>query len=64
MRRTYGNVQKHESSNPVKNVRRFGNDPEHINHWSGRAFIELMAEHFDIVARAHPFPWTIVLAQV
>jgi 2-polyprenyl-3-methyl-5-hydroxy-6-metoxy-1,4-benzoquinol methylase len=48
----------------LKNVRRFGNDPEHINHWTARAFVELVAQHFDIVARAHPFPWTMVLARV
>jgi hypothetical protein len=48
----------------LKNVRRFGNDPEHINHWSARAFVELVAQHFDIVVRAHPFPWTMVLARV
>jgi len=48
----------------LKNVRRFGNDPEHINHWSARAFVELVAQHFDIVVRAHAFPWTMVLARV
>jgi SAM-dependent methyltransferase len=48
----------------LKNVRHFGNDPEHVNHWSARAFVELVARRFDIVATAHPFPWTMVLGRV
>jgi 2-polyprenyl-3-methyl-5-hydroxy-6-metoxy-1,4-benzoquinol methylase len=48
----------------LKNVRHFGNDPEHINNWSARAFADLVARRFDIVARAYPFPWTMVLARI
>jgi 2-polyprenyl-3-methyl-5-hydroxy-6-metoxy-1,4-benzoquinol methylase len=48
----------------LKHVRELGNDPEHINHWSSRAFISTVRRHFDIVSTARPFPWTMVLAQV
>lgn len=48
----------------LKNVRRLGNDPEHLNHWSTRTFTALVARHFDIVSVARPFPWTMVLAQL
>jgi SAM-dependent methyltransferase len=48
----------------LKNVRHLGNDPEHVNHWSARAFVDLVARRFDIVARSHPFPWTMVLGRV
>jgi 2-polyprenyl-3-methyl-5-hydroxy-6-metoxy-1,4-benzoquinol methylase len=48
----------------LKNVRAFGNDPEHVNHWSARGFVELVARHFDVVATVRPFPWTLVLARV
>jgi 2-polyprenyl-3-methyl-5-hydroxy-6-metoxy-1,4-benzoquinol methylase len=48
----------------LKNVRDLGNDPEHINHWSARAFVGMVSRHFDVVATARPFPWTMVLAHV
>jgi len=48
----------------LKNVRDLGNDPEHINHWSSRAFVKLVGRHFDLVATARPLPWTMVLARV
>jgi 2-polyprenyl-3-methyl-5-hydroxy-6-metoxy-1,4-benzoquinol methylase len=48
----------------LKNVSRLGNDPEHINHWNARGFVQMVAQHFDVVATAHPFPWTLVLARV
>jgi 2-polyprenyl-3-methyl-5-hydroxy-6-metoxy-1,4-benzoquinol methylase len=48
----------------LKNVRRFGNDPEHVNHWSARAFAKLVAGRFEVVATALPFPWTVVLGRV
>lgn len=48
----------------VKNVRDLGNDPEHVNHWSARAFVDFVSRRFDVVAVARPFPWTMVLASV
>jgi 2-polyprenyl-3-methyl-5-hydroxy-6-metoxy-1,4-benzoquinol methylase len=48
----------------MKNVRDLGNDPEHVNHWSARAFVGLVNRHFEVIATARPFPWTMVLARV
>ena len=39
-----------------------GNTPGHLNHWSPRAFARFVAQRCDIVARAQPLPWTVVLA--
>lgn len=47
----------------LKNVRDLGNDPEHINHWSSRRFVELVSRHFEVVDTARPLPWTMVLAR-
>ena len=40
----------------------FGNTPGHLNHWSPRAFERFIGTRCDIVARARPLPWTVVLA--
>lgn len=47
----------------MKNVREWGNDPEHINHWSRRRFVEMVGRHLDVQQVASPFPWTVVLAR-
>lgn len=41
-----------------------GNTPGHIQHWSSRAFRDLVAEHFEVVEVRRPFPWTMVRARV
>jgi len=41
-----------------------GNTPGHVNHWTHRGFTGLVAEHFDVVDRATPLPWTMVSARV
>jgi hypothetical protein len=46
----------------LKNVSHWGNDPEHINHWSKRGFREFVGEYLDVREVASPFPWTLVLA--
>jgi SAM-dependent methyltransferase len=43
-------------------LRELGNTPGHINHWTHRGFEKLVASQFDIVDRATPLPWTMVLA--
>ena len=43
-------------------VRDLGNTPGHINHWTNRGFTKLVGAHFDVVDRATPLPWTMVLA--
>lgn len=42
----------------------FGNTPGHLQHWSGRGFVSLMARHAEIVEVRSPLPWTQVLCRV
>ncbi|MCX4244481.1 class I SAM-dependent methyltransferase [Paraliomyxa miuraensis] len=46
-----------------KHVRAFGNDPEHVNHWSRRGFFRFIEPHFEILEAPLVAPWTMVLAQ-
>jgi ubiquinone/menaquinone biosynthesis C-methylase UbiE len=45
-------------------VRELGNTPGHVNHWSRRGFIELLARHGEVIETRSPFPWTMVLVRV
>lgn len=45
-----------------KYLRDLGNTPGHINHWSKKAFAELVGRRFDVRAVHSPFPWTMVAA--
>ncbi len=45
-------------------VKDLGNTPGHINHWSRKAFVELLSRHGQVVARRSPFPWTMLLVSV
>jgi SAM-dependent methyltransferase len=45
-------------------VRRLGNSPGHINHWSKRAFVELLSAHGEVLEARSPFPWTMLLVAV
>ena len=47
-----------------KHVMAFGNDPEHINHWGRRSFLQFIGRHFDVVETPLVFPWTMALATV
>jgi SAM-dependent methyltransferase len=40
-----------------------GNTPGHLQHWSKRAFIELIANYFEILDVRSPPPWTMILAK-
>jgi ubiquinone/menaquinone biosynthesis C-methylase UbiE len=40
-----------------------GNTPGHVQHWSRRAFTELVGTHLDIEGLRSPFPWTMVSAR-
>ncbi len=44
-----------------KNIRRLGNDEEHINHWGRRSFHELLSKHFEVVQMTTTFPWIVAL---
>lgn len=46
-----------------KNVSRWGNDIEHINHWSGGAFSQFVGAKLEVLVKKSPFPWTMVLAK-
>jgi 2-polyprenyl-3-methyl-5-hydroxy-6-metoxy-1,4-benzoquinol methylase len=45
----------------LKNIRRWGSDPEHIQHWSSGAFERRVSSSFNIEDRGHAFPWTMLL---
>jgi 2-polyprenyl-3-methyl-5-hydroxy-6-metoxy-1,4-benzoquinol methylase len=41
-----------------------GNTPGHINHWSKRSFISMLAQHGTVEEVRSPFPWTMCLVRV
>jgi SAM-dependent methyltransferase len=47
-----------------KNLKSWGNDPEHVQNWTRRGFLRFVRQHFDIVWAPGVFPWTMVLATV
>lgn len=42
----------------------FGNTPGHIQHWSAKAFLDLLSQHFDVIAIRKPIPWTMALCRI
>jgi SAM-dependent methyltransferase len=44
--------------------RSLGNTPGHLNHWSKRSFVELLARHGEVVEVRSPFPWTMLLVRL
>jgi ubiquinone/menaquinone biosynthesis C-methylase UbiE len=47
-----------------KYLKRFGNHPEHINHWTFWSFERfLKKEGFTISKSRHPFAWTLLLVR-
>lgn len=46
-----------------KNLKRFGNDIEHVQNWSSREFVKLIEKYFHVVDVKKPFPWTMVLCR-
>ncbi|MEA2142246.1 MAG: hypothetical protein QOI64_676 [Solirubrobacteraceae bacterium] len=45
-------------------VKDLGNTPGHVNHWSKRAFVELLSRHGEVVEARSPFPWTMLLVRL
>jgi 2-polyprenyl-3-methyl-5-hydroxy-6-metoxy-1,4-benzoquinol methylase len=41
-----------------------GNTPGHLNHWSRRSFVRLLARHGEVVEIRSPFPWTMLLVRL
>lgn len=44
-----------------KNLRRLGNDEEHVQHWSARSFRELLASRFELLHATASYPWLLAL---
>jgi 2-polyprenyl-3-methyl-5-hydroxy-6-metoxy-1,4-benzoquinol methylase len=41
-----------------------GNTPGHLNHWSRRAFVQLLSRHGEVLELRSPFPWTMLLVRL
>jgi len=41
-----------------------GNTPGHLNHWSRRSFVKLLARHGEVIEVRSPFPWTMLLVRL
>jgi SAM-dependent methyltransferase len=46
-----------------KYLRRLGNNPEHIQNWTAKDFVELVSRHYNVIGIRKPFPWTMVLCE-
>ena len=46
-----------------KNVTRFGNDPEHLHHWTKASFKRLLGSRFDVLALDTSYPWIVALCE-
>ncbi|MEI7889710.1 MAG: class I SAM-dependent methyltransferase [Actinomycetes bacterium] len=40
-----------------------GNTPGHVNHWSKRSFVKMLAQHGEVTEARSPFPWTMLLVR-
>jgi 2-polyprenyl-3-methyl-5-hydroxy-6-metoxy-1,4-benzoquinol methylase len=45
-------------------LRDLGNTPGHLNHWSRRSFVRLLARHGTVAEVRSPFPWTMLLVRL
>jgi 2-polyprenyl-3-methyl-5-hydroxy-6-metoxy-1,4-benzoquinol methylase len=41
-----------------------GNTPGHLNHWSRRSFVGMLARHGEVAEVRTPFPWTMLLVRL
>ena len=46
-----------------KNLSRWGNDIEHINHWSTEKFKKFVGKEIAVKKVIRPFPWTLLIAE-
>lgn len=46
-----------------KYLAQMGNTPGHLQHWSQRRFVQLVARYFQIVEIKSPLPWTMLLCR-
>jgi 2-polyprenyl-3-methyl-5-hydroxy-6-metoxy-1,4-benzoquinol methylase len=47
----------------LKNVRRFGNDEEHVNHWGRKSFRRFLEPRFHVMELDTSYPWLVALAR-
>ncbi len=47
----------------LKNLSRLGDDPEHVNHWTGRGFRRFLSPYGRILVHQFVFPWQLVLLE-
>jgi ubiquinone/menaquinone biosynthesis C-methylase UbiE len=45
-------------------LKRLGNTPGHLQHWSSAGFARLVSEVADVREIRRPLPWTVILAEV
>jgi ubiquinone/menaquinone biosynthesis C-methylase UbiE len=45
-------------------LKQLGNTPGHVNHWSKRSFVKLLAQHGEVIEKRSPFPWTMLLVRL
>ncbi len=46
-----------------KNIPQWGNDIEHVQHWSSEAFEDFIKRKLKIITIKRPFPWTVILGE-
>jgi ubiquinone/menaquinone biosynthesis C-methylase UbiE len=46
-----------------RHLRRLGNDPEHVQNWTGRQFCRFVSPYFEILTTRNPMPWSVVMAR-
>jgi len=46
-----------------KNLARWGNDIEHVQHWSAQGIVALTRKYFTVSKIKTPFPWTLVVGE-
>lgn len=46
-----------------KNISRWGNDVEHVHHWTKQGIKNLVAKYFIVKNVDNPFPWTLIVSE-
>lgn len=46
-----------------KYLKRFGNTPGHVNHWTKHSFRNMVSKYGEIIAIGTPLPWIMMLVK-
>lgn len=46
-----------------KNISRWGSDPEYIQYWSEKEFIQMLKTQLEVICVRRPFPWIVALCE-